>query len=746
MPENASLWPPSKLPGQGTAACAVAIFLLLATLGRAQDATGVRVESVRLGFDGKYKVGDWTPVWVTLAYPRGKAPIEGRLELTVLDGDGVETTYVDQAGPPVELESGEEAEFLQYVKFGRVRSDLAVRLRGGQGVLAERTFAPAEFPQPLPAGRELIVTLGGEAGVAEAARQTRRRPEEQVAVSVVDRDHPLPDHWRGYDSIDTLVLLTGGPEFLDTVDEPQWAALRQWVRLGGRVLLSVGAQGERVFGEQGVLADFSPGRFVGVAPQQRTAGLETFINAAERLGAGEGRAGGLLAAVLADVRGTVKVAESAGPTQRPMVVHYPVGLGQATLIAVDLDREPLASWRERGKLVRRLLEGFGGGGETAEQTTARGRVSHIGYEDLVGQLRAALDDFPGVTLVAFSWVAALVVLYAALIGPADYFLLRRYVGRMERTWFTFPVVVAVFCLIAWAGVSYFKADRLLVNRVDVVDVDVASRQVRGSSWIHVYSPRGQTYDISLTPQSALATSREGQGTLLTWLGLPGSGLGGMNSAAGRLYNAPYRIVGERENGALRVEPQEMPIQVRSTRALFGRWWAEAELDSAGELAGSPNDGALDGEVVNPLDVPLQGAVLLYNHWAYRMPQEMAPGGGVSLNRRLPDGNLVWRLTQKSVGEDFKEFATPWDEANRDVPRVMEMILWHEAAGGRTYTGLLHRYQGELDLSSHLAAGRAILIGRVAKSPARLSLGGEAPPDDAVQQWTWYRVVLPVREE
>ncbi|MBW3598122.1 MAG: hypothetical protein KY475_12720 [Planctomycetes bacterium] len=41
---------------------------------------------------------------------------------------------------------------------------------------------------------------------------------------------------------------------------------------------------------------------------------------------------------------------------------------------------------------------------------------------------------------------------------------------------------------------------------------------------------------------------------------------------------------------------------------------------------------------------------------------------------------------------------------------------------------------------------AILLGRVEKSLARLSLGGEAPPDDAVQQWTRYRIVLPVREE
>jgi hypothetical protein len=696
-----------------------------------------------VGFDGKYKVGDWAPVWITVK--GGARDSAGRLELTALDGDGVEATYVSADSPPLSISAGESATSLHYVKFGRVRSSLTVRLRDPQSVLAERAFGPGEFPQPIPSGRELILAVGGDAGLAESARQMRRRPEEQIVTATIDDASLLPDDWRGYDSIDTLVLLTSRAEFLDQLDPARRDALVQWVRLGGRVLLSAGSQGERTLGESGILAELAPGPLAGVVAQRRTGGLEQFISAGERLPVGDAEGGELLMAVFANPRGRIEVAEASGPASRPMVLNYPVGFGQVTLITVDVDSGPVALWRERPKLMRRLLEGSSSQSQPSEQGGGRGKVSHIGYEDLSGQLRAALDVFPGITLIAFSWVAALIVLYVALIGPVDYFFLRRFAGRMERTWFTFPAIVALFCLAAWAGVRFSRVDRLLVNCVEVVDVDVASGQARGSAWAHVYSPATERFDVSLNPRAAAPPAEGKSGSLVTWQGLPGAGLGGMNSTAGKLFNAPYEIVTDDEDGAVRIEPRGMPIQVRSTRSLAARWWSVVETGDAGEVT-TTTDGLLNGVINNPLNVSLRECQLAYHHWSYRVPGELAPGGRIRINRQLPDGNLVWRLTKKYVGEDYKEFATPWDEANRDVPRVIEMLLWHEAAGGRSYTGLLHRHHAEADLSHQLRTGRAILIGRAAEPAAELMLNGSSPDDDASRRWTWYRVVYPVTQE
>jgi hypothetical protein len=422
-----------------------------------------------------------------------------------------------------------------------------------------------------------------------------------------------------------------------------------------------------------------------------------------------------------------------------------VGFGRASLVTMDLNREPLASWRDRGKLVRRLLEGAPSRTEQSHRDSARGRVASIGYEDLTGQVRAALDDFEGITLVAFSWVAALVVLYAVLIGPVDYFVLRRASGRMERTWLTFPVLVAVFCLAAWGGVRWLRVDRLLVNRIEVVDVDAESGLTRGATWAHVYSPAMNTLDLSLSPRPAVAEPGEPFHSILTWQGLPGGGLGGMNSLAGSLFNAPYRIVTERDDEGLHTEPRSMPIQVRSTRSLAGRWWTTAETGGAGRFSASV-DGVLTGEISSPLAVPVRDCLLAYNHWLYQVPSELAPGARVRFDHRLPSGNLVWRLTQKYVSEDFKEFSTPWDESSRNVPRIVEMLMWHEAAGGRNYTGLLHRHQGEIDLSDHLRTGRAILIGRAEQPAADLTVNGQTPEGEGNRRWTWYRILYPVTVE
>ena len=358
--------------------------------------------------------------------------------------------------------------------------------------------------------------------------------------------------------------------------------------------------------------------------------MEAYINAGERLGGGDAQAADAAMAVLADVRGTVAVAETAGPAQRPAVVHYPVAFGQATLLAFDLDREPLASWRDRGKLLRKLLEGESAQAEQVERDAGRGRASHIGYEDLIGQLRSALDEFPGVRLVAFSWVAALIVLYAALIGPADYFLLRRWRGRMERTWLTFPAVVLLFCGLAWAGTTWSKPNRLLLNQLDIVDVDMQSGLVRGSTWSHVYSPEMRA-TICRSNRNLHWAARRAAKLLLTWQGLPGSGLGGMSSAAGALFPAPYRLAAAKRDDSLHVEPRQMPIPIRSTKGLSGRWWTQGGLPPQAPLTATV-DGVLTGEIVNPLTIAVCECTLAYNHWSYRLPLELAPGGARAAQR------------------------------------------------------------------------------------------------------------------
>jgi hypothetical protein len=79
-----------------------------------------------------------------------------------------------------------------------------------------------------------------------------------------------------------------------------------------------------------------------------------------------------------------------------------------------------------------------------------------------------------------------------------------------------------------------------------------------------------------------------------------------------------------------------------------------------------------------------------------------------------------------------------------VNRIAQMLMFHQAAGGRRYTGLSHRYQASLDLSESLKLGRAVLAGKVAEPAAEL-VAGDQPLAQAENQTSsaWCRIVFPV---
>ncbi len=199
-------------------------------------------------------------------------------------------------------------------------------------------------------------------------------------------------------------------------------------------------------------------------------------------------------------------------------------------VALDLDRPPLSTWTARQQLIGKLLaqpkvaiKEVGG--------DVVGQVTRLGYSDLAGQLHSALDQFTGVQFVPFWAVAALVVLYILCIGPGDYFFLKKVVRRMELTWVTFPLVVLAFSAGAYGLAHWLKGSELRLNQVDLVDLDVDSRLVRGTTWSTIYSPQIETYDLSLQPRPGAIAATDKPEVLLSWSGLPG-GLGGAGGAGG----------------------------------------------------------------------------------------------------------------------------------------------------------------------------------------------------------------------
>jgi hypothetical protein len=368
------------------------------------------------------------------------------------------------------------------------------------------------------------------------------------------------------------------------------------------------------------------------------------------------------------------------------------------------------------------------------------QTAYLGYQDLVGQLRAALDQFEGVQRLRFSWVAGLIAVYVLLIGPGDYYLWKKR-NRLHWTWLSFPLITLLFLLLAYALARGSAGTRLHVNHVDLIDVDLSSQIVRGTTWTHVCSPATQQFRLSLQTSPPWPDRAPAEvGSLLGWQGLPGRGLGAVdNPRASAPFRRPYTIR-VAEDGAADIAG--MPIEVSGSKSLAGLWWTDAPGGLAGNLTVDSN-GLLSGRLANSLDVELSDCAVLYENWIYPLSGALSPGEAVSFDAVSPR-NLEWYLTRRRVVET-KDVGTPWDAMGADVPRIMEVLMFYRAAGGSTYTGLTHRYQPQLDLSDHLRAGRAILVGRGSAPASRWLRDGQSLTANYDRHWAFYRLVFPVQE-
>ncbi len=782
-------------------ACLLLVGTLLLPAGaNATDAQPPEIEppqiaGVRVGFAGRYKVGLWTPVEVTLH--GGSRPVSGQLSLTVPDGDGVPSRVATPPDEPCQVLPGQDTRVLLYARFGRINAKLTVEFRHADGQVVRKKFTADETADPsglLPAvgaSRRMIVEVGVDPlGVKEAIALQRQAADRQTVVVRLDDASRLPEQSIGYEGVDTLVLSTSRPGiYQDLAPEgPRIEALDRWVRLGGKLIVCVGSQAGRFRGGDPLLAPLKPllpGRLeldaqnaanVTIYPLRQTGALETYCTSRVPI---PPRDADHVPQVPKLIGLHVDAIVEAQEADLPLVVRMPRGFGQIVFFAGDLDRPPLSQWADRPRLVSKLL-GFSTA--DAEESAGRAGLMRFGFDDMAGQLRSALDQFSGVWLVPFWVVVALIAVYILLIGPGDYFFLRKVTRRMQWTWLTFPAIVLVFSVGAYLAAHWLKGNRVRINQIDLVDVDVGtaspaaggtaspaaggtgarSALVRGTSWINVFSPRTRTFNFSLQPKLPDGTVPDDAQVTLSWLGLPGEFLGGMNP---RVSNP--ELWSEAYDFSPRLDAmQNVPIQIWSTKSLTARWSAHAEICPTAELV--EEGRVLKGTITNTLPFPLSHCFLIHGRHAYTLktrdnydPDDpgklgtLQPGESTVLGALTRQSELKTLLTGRKLrklGDSHQLVSTPYRQSSVDLPYILQAMMFFEEAGGRRYTELGNGYQGFVDLTHLLKANRAILVARGPTVPGGeghgaqlLCSGRDRRPITAKQERhvTVYRFVFPV---
>ncbi len=126
----------------------------------------VDIENIRVGFQERYKVGTWTPVWVQLR--GGIDGFQGYLEVMTQDEDGTNTT-IRQV---VQVAPGAMQRVTCYVRPGSLDPDFATLrfIDGRSGRRARNDVVignelSAKPPEPLSQDDYQVLTLGRPAGV-----------------------------------------------------------------------------------------------------------------------------------------------------------------------------------------------------------------------------------------------------------------------------------------------------------------------------------------------------------------------------------------------------------------------------------------------------------------------------------------------------------------------------------------------------------------------------------------------------
>jgi hypothetical protein len=415
--------------------------------------------TARAGFDGYCKENQWVPIHVEVENtgPDLKADVQVSYKK---GGDAKSTTSMD-----IELPATSRKEFFLYTYFsGDYRRELNVSLRANGQVLKKVNLTV----NCLALGTMIFGVLADNPSMYDIL--TDVKPLNGFVRIAQLETSDLPDRAQAWASLDALLVANVDTGLL-TPEQKQ--ALKTWIAGGGKLFIVGGVNWQStVAGLKDILpVDVTLTRRVDSLSQ-----LQAYTKDQTPLDSGTILAGG-------QVRAQAQVLVYQDGI--PLIVQEPLGFGQVYFFAADPALQPLSNWSGMKEVYQHLL-----GPKSQVPIWANGT-----WYDY--RAKQALATIPELGLPSILYICGLLGFYILVIGPLNYFVLRR-IRRRELAWATIPMLVALFTCLAYGSGFSYRGVTPILNRLVVAQAWDGVEQAQVQALVGVYSPLRTKYDLEAT--------------------------------------------------------------------------------------------------------------------------------------------------------------------------------------------------------------------------------------------------------
>jgi hypothetical protein len=435
----------------------------LLTGGYANARTILEIET---GLEHRYRVGRWSPLILTLSSDR---PRTVNVELRVANASSSAMTIRQQLGVGTQPQK-----YVVYAPVGVYYDPVqATVFDADTGKLLTR-WPDEDVQNPIGVSQQIgfmMITAG-----RSPLMQNLRRPGDRGSAVVSHLNYPLlPTAGIGYDSADVVYL--NSPDWSQiTVDQQR--AMIDWARAGGTIVVYPGAD---TIPADGPLVAALPCDVGAIESKPVTSAQRDSLRLPSRFQT-------LASRPLMNRPGarTVWLPESIAN-----VSIRSIGLGNIAVVSTDLGHLTFQDDSSSNSFNHRFLVAVLG--TDVKQTTP----DHGYYDTDIAAANAALDrigQIPNTGSFGFSYIALVVGGLMLIVGPIDWFVLKK-LGKQPWTWATTVGWIGVFtCGAVYAG-HLLRSGDLHFRTLRLLD-QAGGRVVAQEDVALIYAPRSAQYAVT----------------------------------------------------------------------------------------------------------------------------------------------------------------------------------------------------------------------------------------------------------